>query len=570
MLNKTVLSVVTTVILCLTFAGCGNDKKDLSKTTAIEVPEHIRGTVAEFAGISGGGNFPVHGFGIVIRLGKNGSKEVPATLLKVLREYLRKQNLGSYVHGTENVSPDRVLYDMDTAVVEVRGVIPPGAPVGTRFDVFVSALPQTQTKSLEGGILMPIEMQLAMRGVDTSRSHLRPWAKCGGSIFVHPFLDPSKAGSLPKLREGRVIGGARVTQSRPIRLTLRKPDYARANQIQRAINQRFSGREKVANATGKTMVDITVPRRYRNDYEHFLNLILHLPIGSPKQWENHAREIVKQMEIPSARHDDLSLTWEAMGREIVPIIQSLYTSRTPNAAFYSARAGLRLGDRMAADVICRFTQANGSPLQIPAVEELGKHPELTQGIPVLNKLLDGENELVRIAAYEALLKHGNVSRVKQVDIGRQFKLDIVKTERSYVIYATQTKEPRIVLFGRDMTVAKPMFFNSPDDMVTINAFFDSEKLSIFRKIPRSGTISETFKTDFFVRSLVKTMGMPARKNIKGEVDGLGLTYSQVVSVLYRLCQEGHIRAKFVLQQPPGMQRIYRSVISEGRPDVSGE
>lgn len=574
MLNKIALFTAAAVILCLTFAGCNNDDKKKELTPAepvIEIPEHIRGTVAEYAGISGGGNFPVHAYGIVIRLGKNGSKEVPAPLLKPLKEYLLKQNLQSYIYGTEKVSAERVLYDLDTAVVEVRGVIPPGAPAKTRFDVFVTALPQTQTKSLEGGILMPIEMQLALGGVDTSSAFLKPWAKCGGPVFVNPFIDPSKTESMGRLREGRVIGGGEVIQNRPIRLTLRKPDYARANQIQRTINTIFSGKDKVANATGQTMVEITIPPEYLDNYEHFLNLLLHMPIGNPREWEIRAREIAKLMEKPSASHDDLSLTLESMGREVVPIIQPLYSSGNPNTAFYSARAGMRLGDRMATDVICRFAQADSSPLQIPAIEELGMHNKLAiHSVPVLNKLLDADNELVRIAAYEALLKYGDVSRVKQTDIGRQFKLDIVTTGRDYVIYATQTKEPRIVLFGRDMTVAKPMFFNSPDDMVTINAFFDSDNLSVFRKIPRTDTVSETFKVDFFVRSLVKTMGMPAKLDENGKVEGLGLTYSQVVGVLYRLCEQKHIRAKFVLQPLPGMQKIYQSVISEGRPDVSEE
>jgi len=569
MLNKTVLPIAVTMILCLVLVGC-NGTKDLADTKVVEIPEHIRGTVAEYAGISGGGNLPVHGYGIVIRLGKNGSKEVPTTLLKTLKEYLLKHKIGSYIHGTEKVSPERILHDLDTAVVEVRGVIPSGAPVGTKFDVFVSALPQTQTRSLDGGILMPIEMQLALGGVEISETFRKSWAKCGGPVFVNPFLDPTKPTGMSKLREGRIIGGARVLNNRPIQLMLRKPDYSRANQIQRRINQRFSGKEKVANATGQTTVEIVVPQEYRNDYPHFLSLLLHLPLGNPREWDLQAREIAKLMNMPSAQHDDLSLIWEAMGREIVPIAQEMYTSENPNVAFYSARAGLRLGDRMALDVISRFAKAGGSPLQVPAIEELGRHSRITRSIPVLNNLLDGENELVRIAAYEALLKHGNVSRVKRIDVGGQFKLDIVTTRRNYVIYATQTQEPRIVLLGRDMTVAKPMFFNSPDDMVTINAFFDSEKLNLFRKIPRSGTVSETFKIDFSVRSLTRTMGMPARLDINGNVEGLGLTYSQVVGVLHRLCNDGHIRAKFVLQQLPGVQRIYRGIMSEGRPDVSGD
>ena len=42
---------------------------------------------------------------------------------------------------------------MDTAVVVVEGLIPPGATEGTRFDLRVFAHPMTSTTSLEGGRL---------------------------------------------------------------------------------------------------------------------------------------------------------------------------------------------------------------------------------------------------------------------------------------------------------------------------------------------------------------------------------------------------------------------------------
>jgi hypothetical protein len=52
------------------------------------------------------------------------------------------------------MSPQQLLNSSDTAVVIVEGVIPPGAPKGSKFDVRVTVAPGTSTVSLEGGRLL--------------------------------------------------------------------------------------------------------------------------------------------------------------------------------------------------------------------------------------------------------------------------------------------------------------------------------------------------------------------------------------------------------------------------------
>ncbi len=52
-----------------------------------------------------------------------------------------------------------------------------------------------------------------------------------------------------------------------------------ARRIDRRINERFgtvSG--KVANARDRATIEITVPRGWRDDYERFLVLVMHLPL----------------------------------------------------------------------------------------------------------------------------------------------------------------------------------------------------------------------------------------------------------------------------------------------------
>jgi len=585
--GRKLVSMVLGTCLCAAIGGCEAFKNGwpfkgdafgkppagaAASTQPIAVPPHVAGTVGEYARLVGGTDLLVQGYGLVVGLGTNGSSEVPPQIKEYMLKYLGTKKIFSHIEGGGGVSPSQVLQDLDTAVVLVAGNIAPGAPEGTGFDVYVSALPQTSTRSLDGGILMPIELHLAVGGIAMPGGPSKALAVAGGSIFINPFLDAAQQTEQVKLRAGRIPGGGKVAVARPVRLQLIRPDYALCDLLQRRINARFSnqGATKVANALNPAEIALVIPRACRDDYAHFLALITHLPLRSgPGEWEMHAREVAKAMELPTARHEELALVWEAMGRQVVPVLRPLYTSRNPPTAFWSGVAGMRLGDDMAADVVIRFATVAGSAIQLFAIEELGRHPMVTRAAGTLRQLVDDDNELVRIAAYDALSRRGDTSVIARVETSPEFKLDLVTSQKGYVIYALQTGQPRIVLFGKNMTVTAPIFFSSPDDLVTINANAAGDKLTVFRKIPRSGKVSDPFVMEPYVRTLAEKLGAPPRPGENGQIMGMGLTYSQVIGVLQRLCKENDINAKLVLQPLPGVQRIYSDVITTGRPDMPG-
>ena len=574
MTRKIVLSALAGVCLA---AGGGCQPRGTSTRRPEPIrrrilPPYVAGTVAEYATLVGGGELPVRGYGVVVGLGKNGSAEVPRHLQESISQYLLKKKLGSWGAGTEGITPSRFLRDLDTAVVLVEGAIPPGAPIGDRFEVFVSSLPQTQTASLDGGILMPIEMRLAVGGSLSGVGKSKVWAMSGGPVFVNPFLDVTKADDVAKFKIGRIIGGGVVNRSRPIMLQLRQGDYARVDLIQRRINQRFPGLRAVAIAKNPSMIEVNIPEDKRKDYEHFLNLILHLPVRAGRgAWEIHARAIAEAIEQPGARHEELALVWEAMGRQVIPVLQTLYASRNSPAAYYAARTGVRLGDQMAGPVVLRFATSANSAQQLDAIRELGNHPKLTQATPTLQRLLDDEEEtdLVRVGAYESLLKRGDRTRITRYSVSGQFILDVVRSKRKYVIYATQAEQPKLVLFGKDMPVSRELFYMSIDETLTINAHKGADKLLLYRKIPRTGKMSDEFRIDFLVRTLVRTTGALPELNEAGTPGGLALTYSQILRVLNDLCKRGNIPATFVLQPRADVERMYRGAASTGRPDMPG-
>lgn len=600
------------LVLAVVAVGCEEWENPFadSKTPQepeILIPPEIKGTIAEYAALVSAGDTPVSGIGVVVGLGRNGSSEVPPRYRADLVKYLKGQlHIGDPDSALGVISPDEFLQDRDTALVEVLAVVPPGAPKGTKLDVVVRALPGTQTTSLQGGMLLPTEMQWQVARESSPNAQLRSLAIAAGTIFVNPFIDDSDPSQAGRFREGRILNGGRLLRDIKIRLQLFEPDYSMCNILQRSINARFPSGNV---AVGKTQayLDLNIPPQYRYDYKRFLDLVMHIPRGrGAGAYEAIARRVAEDIQQPGANHASLAMIWEAMGRSVLPTIQKVYASAIPSASFYAARAGLRLGDeQLAGPIVVDFARRSGSQEQLDAIEELGNHPQLFEAGLVLRNLLNDDSDLVRIAAYDALLKRGDREAITRQRIGDEFFLDRVRSSKDYIIYATTRGEPKIVLFGQDMPVSNPVFFTSSNDEITVfsqksplpeedlnvlrkqlsiavdQTYRDvllarikrlkREHLAMFRKLPGGETISETFHLDFRVADVITCMGgSPRFSDETLEIQGLGLTYSQVVGTVYQMCEEKTIPANFVLQTLPEMQRLYRQMPSMGRPNSPEE
>lgn len=560
-------AIVMLGLLAAGLAGCGQElaASASGQPRKIVIPPGVAGTVAEYVDLVGADEMVVKGYGTVVGLGTTGSDEVPQNIRQYLISEMHDQGLASWKYGTERLEPQDMLRDKDTAGVVVGGRLPAGAPAGTRFDLHVEALPGSQTTSLDGGVLLGTKLRLALT---TTAGEGKQWAIGQGPVFVNPFVDRSKPAEQAKLRMGQIPAGGVVTRARPLRLELRRSDYRLARLIERRINRRFGGEGKVAEPKSHSVIELRIPRQWRQDYRHFLDLILHVYLpGGPADAERHAKQLVVAILQPTAQHEDISLVWEAMGRQIQPIIQPLYASDNRAAAYHAARAGLRLKDPLALDPMVRFALQANSPHQIAAIRELGGARWAMRPVHTLRRMLSNPNELVRVAAYEALLEHGPTSAIRRVKITKDFFMDVVDTERHYAVYATRTGQPKIVLFGRSIPLRRPLFFCPPDDLVTMNAGGGEKLVAVYRKVPRTGQMSDTFRVKPQADALVETLGCRPQRGADGKIAGLGLTYSQVVGVLHGLCKAKHMPADFVLQRTPEMARIYTAIPAQGRSDM---
>lgn len=555
-LHLTLVLAMSTLV-----AGCGLGKKGQPGTqtaqTQINVPPEFKGTVAEQAFMQGGEPLAVGGYSLVVGLGKNGSSECDPRIEAYLVDYLKKvHKLGWSIHNTKNIDPRKIIRDFDTSVVFVRGVIPPGAPKGTRIDLEVRPLPGSQTVRLDGGLLMPTELYRLINGVPSASTGSPVMAMGAGPLLVNPFVEATSPENLRQLCNGRIVGGGLVSEHRPIRLQLHHPDHGRVSYLAKRINERFSAANKdVARGVNNYQIELEIPRSYRENYERFTQLVMHLPMVAGGDLDAMTLRVAELMDKPeTTAHEDLALIWEAIGRQTVGTVQRFYASKDPRIAFLAARTGLRLGDKQGAELMITAALMRGD-YQLKAIEELGWHGEVLKAGSALRQLLESEcdDELVRLAAYESLLRRGDPC-IQTTDVEKHFKLDVVPSKSRFAIYARQSGEPRIVLFGRDIPLTKPMFYCS-NDLITLNANAGDSEITGYRTVASTGTVSSPFSIKFDVESLILTLGQKAEKDAGEKFRGMGLTYGQIVSVLSRMCKDGCIRAQFVLQPLPDIQKI---------------
>lgn len=515
---------------------------------------------------------PLRGFGLVVGLNGRGSSDCPAVIREYLLEDLAK-DMGPQGSSPRRrgPSPGELIDSLDTAVVEVQGVVPAGARKGLRFDLQVSALAGTSTESLEGGLLLPT----AMRYFDRAASGQgliagAVLAEGGGPLIVNAFPaadNPAAAGSL---RQATVLGGGRAGSDRPVRLMLLRPNYQLAKAIERRINERFGQRPHAAEAMSAGYVELNTPPSAVREPSRFLELVTQVYVDNrPPVVEARWRELISAAV---ARPNDLTriaTAWEAAGRGILPSLEPLYTHAEPTLRFYAARTGLRLGDLATLPVLGALAAQNERALRLQAVRELG-HCTSPQVAAYVAPLLSDPDPAVRIAAYETLLQQGHPA-IHSVTFRHildptqiNFVLDVVDTDGPALIYVRRSRLARVAVFGHRVPIVPPVFYAEDDDFVTVHTVDGSGDVRLYAK--RRGRLSDQIVVPPRVVDLIAALGDLPTRGDTGELRGLGLPYSRVVRILAALCTSETVPARLVLEQTGPAELLDPEMLPE-RPDT---
>ncbi|MFK7759770.1 MAG: flagellar basal body P-ring protein FlgI [Phycisphaerales bacterium] len=575
-----------------------------SPTIERDLPSELRGTIGAEARIIGNTPTLVSGIGFMVGLEGTGGLTMPEQYAAHLE---RVMGLSGVTIANDNPSsplysksPRQLLQDPNTAAVIVQAAIPPGSSAGDSYDVYVRAINAT---SLEGGKLWTTEMRIGPPA-SYNDQQARIIGKAKGPIFLNPFAEPGVETAGISRTVGRILDGGVATAGTEIQVILDNPSHQRVRQMVSAINAAYppgpTDRNQVARGVDESLILIQIPSRFKERRDDFLQLISHMTIDNSFP-EVYAQRYAQTLENNSYLANDMSWCLEALGERALTRIRPLYDHPEAAPRLAALRAGAGLRDPMTIDALSNIATNGPEALRTDAIALLARIEGSLVPDKVLRELLESDKLNIRIEAYEGLMARAINSRKRQLArslgqrgrvaessgpveqqidvlarvqlppdpvrgvsrklVAGKFFLDTVPFGEP-LIYITQQKEPRIVLFGSDQLVKTPMLATAWSDRLMLASDSFNEPIRLYY---RDDNKRRTFTHNDVPRELPKLVEFLAMEPTPGSVNrGLGLSYSRVVGALYEMYTDLGIIAGFTTEEDQLLADLLASV---EQPDI---
>lgn len=562
----------------------------------IDAPNALRGTLKTQADLVGVEPILVSGIGFVVGLRGTGGQVLDERVATTLERDMGLMGVGrpGLWENTpfEGATPRQVLADPNTAAVLVTAAIPPGAPVGSRFDVFVRAF---NASSLEGGRLFTTDLRIG-RPATFGAATARKLAEARGDVFINPFSEPGAEGTEVGRDVGRILSGGVVTDSLRIEVRMRTPSHGRVRLVASAINSRFpqreGDREPIARGVDENSVSVTVPARFQDDAGDFVELLRHVQLDTAFP-QVHAQRYITEIEQEPYLAGDLSWALQALGEPALPFIRQLYDHPEVAPRLAGLRAGAGLSDPQAAPMLRQLAETGPISLRPDAIRLLGR---LNAGPTVdltLRTLLQEEELTIRIAAYEALadraeraqrrrllidersrdvapgqqlsvsqldllskvrLPPGTLQGVSRLTVPGKFHLDRVPFGAP-MVYVTQQGTPRIVLFGEDIRLRQPAFVSAWSNRLLVSCEGVEAPVRVRYETlpvqnPREPDVPRAqVYTQEIDASAAKFIDLLSHDTTPEQPQpGFGMSYVEVVGALHAVWQQGALVGSFATER----------------------
>lgn len=608
--------VYALVVPALLLSGCNRNKKPVPKpiiqapSISQDIPAPLRGTIGAEARISGTEPTLVSGIGFVVGLDGTGGLTIPEQYAAHLEREMGLNGIGiGNSDGNTNISgktPGQLLRDPNTAAVIVQAAIPPGARAGESFDLYVRAINAT---SLEGGRLWSTELRIGPPSA-FGNPQARILGNAKGPIFLNPFAEPGGQYDGVTRDVGRVLDGGSVSFPTKIEIILNNPSHLRARQIVTAINSAFplppGEREPTARGKDESLILVQIPSEFADDRDHFLDLLSHITIDQSYP-EVYARRYAQTLVNQPYLAGDMSFCLEALGERALPFISDLYDHPELAPRLAALRAGAELGDARVVKPLQTIALTADTKYQTDAIALLSKIDQSVLVDTTLRELLAEPTLAVRVEAYERLMERALKARRQRIArmitnskggveasrtqiealsrvhvpsdplrgvsrelVAGKFFLDIVPFGDP-LVYITQQNEPRIVLFGEDLALSKPLLATAWSDRLMLTAETYNDPVRLYFRDEKTRVVSTMDDVPENLPSLIKLLAhQPSPEDPR---PGLGFSYAQVVGALYQISFDRGIDAAFTTEQDRLLADLLSAVQSDEiaiRPETSAD
>ena len=435
---------------CSTWSGlaCLPWQSADDKKVEPETKPHLIGDLAVPYGL-----YPVkvEAYGLVTGLRGTGSDPRPGPQRQALMGQMQKQGVDS---------PNRLLASGSTSLVLVRGLLRPGIQKGDHFDLEVRVPSQSDTTSLRGGWLMPVDIQEMQVMSDTQVHCGKVLGQAQGPLLVDPAAKEKT--DRVALCRGIVLGGGVCKDSRNLGLVLKpeKQSIRNASRVEVAVNSRFCTYIKgiktgMAKAKTDQFVELKVHPKYKDNIDRYVEVIRSVPLKeSEAEQADRITKLEKRLFDPPTS-SQAALELEGVGKQGADTLRKALKAGDAEVRFYAAESLAYLDETGEADVLAR-TARDLPAFRVFALAALAEMDDISASA-ALRDLLNVPSAETRYGAFRALwtMNHSD-PMVMGENLGGQFGYHVLNTSGPPMIHVTKSKRPEIVLFGADQEFSTPL------------------------------------------------------------------------------------------------------------------
>ncbi|MCG8449729.1 MAG: flagellar basal body P-ring protein FlgI [Pirellulales bacterium] len=519
----------STFALCFLFSGCmGPILRPQSPEAQLSDKDSPKALmVGDVAHPYGLGYVKLEAVALVTGLAGTGEDPPPSPQRAALLAEMNRREV-------EN--PNQILASPNTSLVLVRGFLRPGIQAGDHFDVEVRTSSRSNTTSLRDGQLLEARMtEMAVLGNQLRQGHLMAYAE--GPVLVDPTASSKNDPALA--RQGRILGGGRVTKSRSLGLVLdhQRQSIRMSQTVGKAINKRFYSyfegqRKGVATPKTDEFLELQLHPRYKDNVGRYMRIVRSIPLSESHSQLQARLQILENQLLDPITSAQAALRLEAIGNEqAIEVLKHGLEGEDPEVRFYAAEALAYLDVTEAVDQLAKIA-CDEPAFRAHALVALSAMDD-GAAYDHLRSLLEVKSAETRYGAFRSLWAMAPNDPLIRGDVmNGKFSYHILDVPGEALVHVTNSHRPEIVLFGKDHLLKLPLVLDA-GTQILVNGLSGGEvKISRFGETTQQRVVSNNL--DAVIRTVVE----------------LGGEYPDVVQMLQQAKDTGALSSRFRVNALP--------------------